>query len=174
MVAGVGFLLLVSLTIESVLHGVSGYLKATIPGGHIVALGVFVIFDVVVIVVLFAIIFRFLPDAEVKWRDVWIGAGLTALLFYVGKFVLGLYLGSGAAGSAYGAASSMITMLLWIFYSAQIVLFGAEFTRVYANAYGSHVRPSPDAVKVKREEVEVDDQRTSGEAASRSSKPQAR
>jgi membrane protein len=74
-----------------------------------VALGVFVIFDVAVIIFLFAMIFRFLPDAEVRWRDVWIGASLTALLFYAGKFVLGLYLASGVAGSAYGAASSMVT-----------------------------------------------------------------
>jgi membrane protein len=174
MIAGIGFLLLVSLTIESVLHGLSGYLKAAIPGGHIVALGVFVIFDVAVIVFLFAMIFRFLPDAEVRWRDVWIGASLTALLFYAGKYLLGLYLGSGAAGSAYGAASSMITMLLWVFFSAQIVLFGAEFTRVYTDVYGSHVRPSRDAVKVKREEVEVDDRKTSGEDASRTNKPQKR
>lgn len=174
MVAGIGFLLLVSLTIESALRGLSGYLKAAIPAGHLVALGVFVIFDVIVIVLLLAMIFRFLPDAEVRWRDVWVGAGLTALLFYVGKFVLGLYLGSGAAGSAYGAASSMITTLLWVFYSAQIVLFGAEFTRVYADVYGSRVRPSPDAVKVKRQEVEVDDREASGEGGSRTNQPQAR
>jgi membrane protein len=120
------------------------------------ALGVFVLFDLTIIVFLFAMIFRYLPDVELKWRDVLIGAGLTALLFYVGKFVLGIYLGSGAAGSAYGAASSLITLLLWVFYSAQIVLFGAEFTQVYANTYGSHVRPSADAVRVKREEIELD------------------
>ena len=156
MVAGVSFLLLVSLTIESILHALSSYLKASFPGGDVVALCVFVLFDLAVIVFLFAMIFRYLPDVELKWRDVLIGAGLTALLFYVGKFVLGIYLGSGAAGSAYGAASSLITLLLWVFYSAQIVLFGAEFTQVYANTYGSHIRPSADAVRVKRQEIELD------------------
>jgi membrane protein len=156
MVAGVSFLLLVSLTIESILHAFSSYLKASFPGGDVVALCVFVLFDLIIIVFLFAIIFRYLPDVELKWRDVLIGAALTALLFYVGKFVLGIYLGSGAAGSAYGAASSLITLLLWVFYSAQIVLFGAEFTQVYANTYGSHVRPSADAVRVKRQEIELD------------------
>jgi membrane protein len=156
MVAGVSFLLLVSLTIESILKAFSGYLKASFPGGDIVALCVFVLFDLTLIVFLFAMIFRFLPDVELRWRDVLVGAGLTALLFYVGKFVLGVYLGSGAAGSAYGAASSLITLLLWVFYSAQIVLFGAEFTQVYANTYGSKVRPNADAVRVERREIELD------------------
>ena len=87
--------------------------------------------------------------------NVWIGAALTAILFAIGKFVLGLYLGSGAAGSAYGAASSLITLLLWIYYAAQILLFGAEFTQVYANTYGTHVEPQEHAVKVERTEREV-------------------
>ncbi|MBV8901344.1 MAG: YihY/virulence factor BrkB family protein [Verrucomicrobia bacterium] len=156
MVAGISFLLLVSLTIESILNAFSSYLKASFPAGDVVALCVFVLFDLTIIVFLFAMIFRYLPDVELKWRDVLIGAGLTALFFYAGKFVLGLYLGSGVAGSAYGAASSLITLLLWVFYSAQIVLFGAEFTQVYANTYGSHVRPSADAVRVKRQEIELD------------------
>ena len=85
----------------------------------------------------------------------WIGAALTAVLFAVGKFVLGLYLGRGVAGSAYGAASSLTTLPLWVFYSAQIVLFGAEFTQVYANAYGSHVEPQEHALRVEHKEIEV-------------------
>ena len=93
-------------------------------------------------------IFRYLPDATLAWRDVWIGATLTAVFFALGKFVLGLYLGSGGAGSAYGAASSLITLLLWIYYAAQIFLFGAEFTQVYANTYGTRVEPQEHAVKV--------------------------
>lgn len=155
MVAGVCFLLLVSLTVESLLRGLSGYLKSMLPGGDIVALAVFFAFDLAVIIVLFALIFRYLPDAKIAWRDVWVGAALTAVLFVIGKFVLGLYLGSGAAGSAYGAASSLITLLLWVFYAAQLVLFGAAFTQVYANAYGSHVQPEAHAVKVERKEIEV-------------------
>jgi len=83
------------------------------------------------------------------------GAALTAVLFVLGKFLLGLYLGSGAAGSAYGAASSLVTLLLWIFYSTQILLFGAEFTKVYATSYGSRIEPEPHAVKVERKEVEL-------------------
>jgi membrane protein len=148
MVGGVCFLLLVSLTIETLLKGLSAYLKNVMPGGDIVALALFLIFDLVVIVLLFAMIFRYLPDAKIAWRDVWVGATLTAVLFALGKFVLGLYLGSGAAGSAYGAASSLITLLLWIYYAAQILLFGAEFTQVYANTYGTRVEPMEHAVKV--------------------------
>jgi membrane protein len=155
MVAGVCFLLLVSLTVETILRGLSSYLQNLLPGGHILALLLFFILDVGVVVVLFAMIFRFLPDIKIGWRDVWIGASLTGGLFVIGKFFLGLYLGSGAAGSAYGAASSLITLLLWIYYSAQILLFGAEFTQVYSYAYGSRVEPEGHAVRVKRLEVEV-------------------
>jgi membrane protein len=155
MVGGVCFLLLVSLTVESLLRGLNNYLSSMIPGGHVLALGMFLVFDLFVIVALFAIIFRYLPDAKVEWRDVWVGATLTAVLFVLGKFALALYLGSGAAGSAYGAASSLITLLLWIYYAAQIVLFGAEFTQVYANTYGTLVQPKKHAVKVERTEREV-------------------
>jgi membrane protein len=155
MVAGVCFLLLVSLTVESVLRGLSTYLQNLLPGGHILAMALFLILDVGVVIVLFAMIFRYLPDIKIGWRDVWIGASLTAVLFVIGKLILGLYLGSGAAGSAYGAASSLITLLLWIYYSAQILLFGAEFTQVYANTYGSQVEPESHAVRVQRLEVEV-------------------
>jgi membrane protein len=155
MVGGVCFLLLVSLTVESLLKGFNGYLKSVLPGGDVVALVVFFAFDLAVVVLLFAMMFRYLPDAKIAWRDVWIGAALTAVLFGIGKFALGLYLGSGAAGSAYGAASSLITLLLWVFYAAQIMLFGAEFTQVYANTYGSQVEPEEHAVKVERKEIEV-------------------
>jgi membrane protein len=155
MVAGVCFLLLVSLTVESILRGLSAYLQILVPGGHVLALVLFLVMDIGVVILLFAMIFRFLPDVKIKWRDVWVGATLTAILFAMGKFLLGLYLGSGAAGSAYGAASSLITLLLWIYYSAQILLFGAEFTQVYANSFGSRVEPEDHAVRVKRLEVEV-------------------
>src|ERR1700758_2457409 len=148
MVGGVCFLLLVSLTVETILRGFSDYLKNAMPGGHILALALFLVFDLAVIILLFAMIFRYLPDAKIAWRDVWVGATLTAILFALGKFALGLYLGSGAAGSAYGAASSLITLLLWIYYAAQILLFGAEFTQVYANTYGTSVEPMDHAMKV--------------------------
>jgi membrane protein len=152
MVGGVCFLLLVSLTIETLLRGLNNYLQAMMPGGQFLAMVLFLLFDILVIVLLFAFIFRYLPDAKIVWKDVWIGATLTAVLFVLGKFVLALYLGSGAAGSAYGAASSLIALLLWIYYSAQILLFGAEFTQVYANTYGSLVEPKKHAVKIERTE----------------------
>ena len=155
MVGGVCFLLLVSLTVENLLKALHGYLQSIVPGGHYLALAIFYIFDLTIIILLFAMLFRYLPDVKIAWRDVWMGAVLTAILFVLGKFLLGLYLGSGAAGSAYGAASSLVTLLLWIFYSTQILLFGAEFTKVYANAYGSRIEPEPHAVKVERKEVEV-------------------
>jgi membrane protein len=155
MVGGVCFLLLVSLTVENLLRALHNYLQSIVPGGHYLGLAVFYVFDLTIIVLLFAMIFRFLPDAKIAWRDVWTGAALTAILFIVGKLLLGLYLGSGAAGSAYGAASSLVTLLLWVFYSAQILLFGAEFTKVYANTYGSQVEPEEHAVKVEKREIEL-------------------
>jgi membrane protein len=155
MVGGVCFLLLVSLTVETVLRGLNDYLKAMMPGGAVVAIALFLLFDLLIVILLFALIFRYLPDAKIAWRDVWVGATLTAILFVLGKFILALYLGSGAAGSAYGAASSLITLLLWIYYAVQILLFGAEFTQVYANTYGSLVEPTKHAVKVERIEREV-------------------
>src|SRR6266576_3638217 len=101
----------------------------------------------------FAIIFKFLPDAKIQWRDVWIGAALTAIFFAIGKWALGLYLGSGSAASAYGAASSLITLLLWVYYSSQILLFGAEFTQVYACQAGRGVAPDEHAIRVETKEV---------------------
>jgi membrane protein len=99
-----------------------------------------------VITGLFAMMFKVLPDAEVAWKDVWIGAGLTALLFTVGKFAIGFYLGKSDVGSAYGAAGSLVIVLVWVYYSAQILLFGAEFTQVYANQVGARIVPSKNAM----------------------------
>jgi membrane protein len=155
MVAGICFLLLVSLTIEALLKGFSHYMQSVLPGGLVIALAVYLIFDFAVVVLLLAMIFKFLPDVKVQWKDVWIGAVLTAILFGIGKWLLGLYLGSGAAGSAYGAASSLITLLLWVYYSSQILLFGAEFTQVYAKRAGRALKPSEYAVRLKTTQVEV-------------------
>jgi len=154
MLGGVFFLLLVSLTIEALLKGFSHYLQSALPGGLTIAVSFYLLFDFAVVTVLFAMIFKFLPDAKIQWRDVWIGAVMTALFFGIGKWALGLYLGSGAAASAYGAASSLITLLLWIYYSSQILLFGAEFTQVYANRAGRRVKPSAHAVLITTTEVE--------------------
>ena len=154
MVAGICFLLLVSLAVEALLKGFSHYVQSVLAGGIMIALVVYVVFDFAVVVLLFAMIFKFLPDVEIQWRDVWIGAVITAILFGMGKWLLGFYLGSGAAGSAYGAASSLITLLLWVYYSSQILLFGAEFTQVYAARAGRAFKPSEYAVRVETKEVE--------------------
>jgi membrane protein len=154
MVAGICFLLLVSLAIEALLKAFSHYVQSVLPGGIVIALTIYVVFDFAVVVLLFAMIFKFLPDVEIQWRDVWIGAVMTAILFGIGKWLLGFYLGSGAAGSAYGAASSLITLLLWVYYSSQILLFGAEFTQVYAARAGRELKPSHYAVRVETKEIE--------------------
>jgi membrane protein len=156
MVAGICFLLLVSLAIEALLKGFSHYVQSVVPGGIVIALTVYLVFDFAVVVLLFAMIFKFLPDVKIQWRDVWIGAVITAVFFGIGKWALGLYLSSGAAGSAYGAASSLITLLLWVYYSSQILLFGAEFTQVYSDRAGRGVEPSEYAVRVQTSEIEVD------------------
>ena len=148
MVGGICFLLLVSLTIESALKGFSHYVQSVLPGGIVLAMTVYLIFDFVVVVLFFAFIFKFLPDVKILWNDVWLGAVMTAVFFGIGKWALGLYLGSGAAGSAYGAASSLITLLLWVYYSSQILLFGAEFTQVYADEAGREFKPSEYAVQI--------------------------
>jgi membrane protein len=148
MLGGVCFLLLVSLVIEALLKAFSHYIQGALPGGLAIAIAVYLIFDFVVVVAVFGMIFKILPNAKTRWGDVWVGAVLTAVLFLIGKWALGLYLGSGTATSAYGAASSLITLLLWIYYSSQILLFGAEFTQVYANRLGGRIKPDKYAVCV--------------------------
>ena len=155
MVAGICFLLLVSLTLEGVLKGFSHYVQSILPAGIVIAMAVYLVFDFAAIVLLFAMIFKFLPDVKIQWRDVWVGAVITAIFFGIGKWALGLYLSSGAAGSAYGAASSLITLLLWVYYSSQILLFGAEFTQVYADRAGRGVEPADYAVRVITKTVEA-------------------
>jgi len=154
MVAGICFLLLVSLAIEALLEGFSHYVQSVLPVGIVIALTVYLIFDFATVVLLFAMIFKFLPDVKIQWRDVWIGAVMTAILFGIGKWLLGLYLSSGTAGSAYGAANSLITLLLWVYYSSEILLFGAEFTQVYADRAGRSVEPAEYAVRVITKKVE--------------------
>jgi membrane protein len=148
MILGIGFLLLVSLILSAVLAAMSDYLSnllAILTG--IVSLLDFII-SFVGITVMFALMFKFVPDAALKWRDVWVGAAVTSLLFSIGKLVIGLYLGNGAIGSTFGASSSLVIIMLWAFYSSQIVLFGAEFTRLYAMRFGSNILPSANAVRV--------------------------
>jgi membrane protein len=148
MVLGIAFLLLVSLVISSLLAAFGSYLSAMLPGfGMLVQIGNMVI-SFAVITVLFAMIFKLLPDVNIDWKDVWIGAALTAVLFTVGKYLIGIYLGRGSTTSVFGAAGSLVVILLWVYYSAQILFFGAEFTQAYARRYGSRVEPADNAVRI--------------------------
>ncbi len=141
LVLGVGFLLLVSLAISAGLAALDHFIAGSLPGWQaILGISNFAV-SFGVITLLFAILFKYLPDIRIEWRDVWLGALVTALLFNIGKFALGLYLGRSAIASAYGAAGSLVVILVWVYYSAQILLLGAEFTRVYARRYGSHFQP---------------------------------
>lgn len=141
MILGIGFLLLVSLVISAGLSAVQETVGNAIPLSEILLQILNLIISIGVITILFALIFKFLPDAEIAWRDVWLGAFVTALLFSLGKFLIGLYIGNSTVGSSFGAAGSLVLLLLWIYYSAQILLFGAEFTQVYANKFGSKIVP---------------------------------
>jgi len=137
MVLGVGFLLLVSLVIDAAITAIGTYAGSHLPGGEVLWHAAELIFSFCVITVLMAMMFRLLPDLKIEWRDVWLGAAITSLLFVLGKFALGIYFAKSAVGSSFGAAGSLVIVLLWVYYSAQILLFGAEFTQVYARAHGS-------------------------------------
>jgi len=146
MILSLGFLLLVSLVVSAALTAMSGWLRGVVGDIAIVSWFIDAAVALAVISTLIALIYKILPDAEVAWRDVWVGAIATAVLFMIGKYLIGLYVGKASVGSAFGAAGSMAVLLVWIYYSAQIVLLGAEFTRVYANRVGAKVRPSKQAV----------------------------
>ena len=136
MVLGIGFLLLVTLVVDAGIAAVGDRL-AQFVGGEAVMHTIEFVISFAVISVLFAAIFRILPDVKISWHDVWLGAVATAFLFALGKIGLGLYLGKAAVGSAYGAAGSLVILLVWVYWSAQILFFGAEYTQVYARTYGS-------------------------------------
>ena len=138
LVASLGFLLLISLVVSAVISALGNYVNAYLPFGKIILtmLNAFVSFAL--IAVLFAAIYKILPDRKLQWRDVIVGAIVTSLLFTIGKSLIGWYLGTSAAASTYGAAGALIIVLLWIYYTSEIFLLGAEFTKVYANHHGSH------------------------------------
>ncbi len=148
MVLGTGFLLLVSLIISTALAALGKFFGQLMPIPPFILELINFVMSFAVITLLFALIFKYLPDAHTAWNDVWIGAAVTSLLFTIGKLLIGWYLGNNAVGSTYGAAGSLVVILLWIYYSAQILLFGAEFTQVYANRYGSRIIPHPDAISL--------------------------
>jgi membrane protein len=135
MVLGIGFLLLVSLVISAGLSATQEVLGNVIPVPEIFLQLLNLVISIGVITLLFAMIYKYLPDAEIPWRFVWLGAFVTAILFSVGKMLIGIYLGNSAVASSFGAAGSLVLLLIWIYYSAQILFLGAEFTQVYANAH---------------------------------------
>jgi membrane protein len=138
LVAALGFLLLVSLVINAGLAALGTYIDAYLPFAVFILQGLTFLISFVLISVLFAAIYKVLPDKRLEWRDVLVGAVATALLFTLGKFLIGLYIGTSAIASSYGAAGALILVLLWVYYSAQIFLLGAEFTKAYASHRGSH------------------------------------
>ena len=137
LVAALGFLLLVSLVINTILSGLGSYIDAILPFGAWILQILEFIISFALISVLFGAIYKVLPDVELSWGDVLVGSVVTALLFNLGKFLIGLYLAHSATASSYGAAGALIILLLWIYYSAQIFLLGAEFTKLYASRRGT-------------------------------------
>ncbi|BAY69023.1 YihY/virulence factor BrkB family protein [Anabaena sp. FACHB-709] len=146
MVLGIGFLLLVSLVISTVLSTLVNYFGGLLPGVDFLWQLVNFIISFAITTLLFALIFKVLPDVRITWNDVLVGAILTSILFSIGRFLLGQYLGNAGFGSAYGAAGSVVLILAWVYYTAQILFFGAEFTQVYARKYGRRIVPTRHAM----------------------------
>lgn len=147
-VLGIGFLLLVSLVLTAAVTAAGEFFAESLPVSAFLLQVFNFVLSFLLVTVLFALMYRVLPDADVGWADVWVGAFVTAFLFSVGKLAIGLYLGSSSVGSAYGAAGSLVVILVWVYYSAQLLLFGAEFTQVYSNRYGSRIRKEEEAEAV--------------------------
>lgn len=155
LIISLGFLLLVSLILNIAISALSERLAHFLPGVTVLVLnGINLVITLVVIAVLFAIIFKVLPDVKIRWSEVRTGAIFTTILFMIGQYLIGLYIHYTAQGSAYGAAGSIIIILIWIYYSSAILYIGAEFTQVYAEAVGCHIQPADYAVHVQQTEVE--------------------
>jgi membrane protein len=145
-VLGTGFLLLVSLVVSEALSALNHFVSSvSLPGGAYLWQGINLVVSFGFITLLFGLIFKILPDTPIRWRDVWVGALVTALLFTLGRYLLGLYLGRSSTTSAFGAAGSLVVILLWVYYSSQILLLGAEFTRIYSRYRPEDTEPGPDS-----------------------------
>jgi membrane protein len=171
MVLGVAFLLLVSLALSAGLSAVGDVVSEQLPGGAVVWQAVNIVVSLGMITVLFAMIYKIIPDAKIAWSDVWVGAFVTSLLFALGKYALGLYIGQASIASPYGAAGSLIVLVVWVYYAAQILLLGAEFTQAYARRFGHEIAPSDHATRVELVRV-VEGQPEQASPASRDSGPQ--
>lgn len=152
----VGFLLLVSLVISTILAALDAVLVGLLPGVELLLQILSFLIGFAVITVLFAMLFKFLPQKKIEWREVWVGAAVSAALFSVGRVLLGLYLARAAPASAYGAAGSLVVILLWVYYSAQIVLFGAEFAQVYSRRAKAAAAGYPAPYTVQEDAAEDD------------------
>jgi membrane protein len=156
-IVSLGFLLLVSLAITSIIEGLSNRLKAYFPDMTVI---IFLILNFVisfiVITALFALIFKVLPDAKTRWKDIWPGALASGILFMIGKFGVSFYIGSSNIGTTYGAAGSLVILLLWVYYSALVLYLGAEFAKAWSAHKGSSIEPNDYAVALKKVEIETD------------------
>jgi len=157
LIVTLGFLLMVSLVVNGALLALNNRLKTFLPDVTVTFFSVLnVVISFIVISVLFGVIFKVLPDVKIQWKQVRTGAIFTAVLFMIGRFVIGIYIEKTSSGSAYGAAGSLIVILLWIYYTAAILYFGAEFTQAYAEFNGAHIAPADYAVHVHETETEQD------------------
>ncbi|MEO7112023.1 MAG: YihY/virulence factor BrkB family protein [Polyangiaceae bacterium] len=147
-VMGTGFLLLVSLLVDAALSAVGHQLQTSVTGLEVLGHALHFVISLAVTTVLFSLMFKVIPDAKIDWRDTLLGGLVTAVLFTIGQLLIGLYLGHTSIGTAYGAASSLMIVVVWIYFSACILFLGAEFTQVHAEMYGSKIEPSKDAIAV--------------------------
>jgi membrane protein len=146
MVVGVAFLLLVSLIVSAGLHALGEWLSSSFSAIEWIGEAINFVVSLGITSLLFALLFKVVPDVKIRWRDVWMGGLVTAALFSLGKFAIGLYMGKAGVASPFGAAGSLVVIVVWVYYSAHILFFGAEFTQVYARAMGARLEPARGAV----------------------------
>jgi len=155
---GIAFIMLVSLSVNAVITALSQRLENLLGGVSLVLTEIAsLVLPLIIITILFAMIFKILPDAKMKWRDTWIGAGVTAVLFTVGRYLIGVYIGNSNVAGLYDTAGSIMVVMVWVFYASIIVLFGAVFTYVYADAMSSGIKPADYAVRVIQKEVVMEE-----------------
>lgn len=158
-IIGLGFLLIVALVVNGAVSAFDYLLKSWLPDFSVIILtALTIVVNFLVLAVLFGVIYKVLPDAKIKWRDVRAGSLFTAALFMLGRYVIGIYIDKADVGSPYGAAGSLIIILIWVYYSAAILYISTSFTKVYAAAKGENIKPSDHAVYVEEKEVENDNQ----------------
>ena len=166
LILAIGFLLMVSLVVSTLLTAFSDWIMTLLPDFMIILFQIINnIISFLITTLLFGILFKYLPDAKIEWRSVWPGAAITSLLFTLAKFALSFYFGKAAPGSTYGSAGAIILLLLWVSYSCLILFFGAQFTQVYAAEHGHSIEPSPDAIQIEEVVKEVKPKKSSKKAA---------